>query len=191
MTEELRQGPKDHGLPDGETEHESGYLKGRRRALVGVLRYCARELGYEEPEAKVVKLLAEREETITALRKVCAAHGDNNFDDAAYIPDVVEKYLARYLDDGAIEDEPIADPAKRALAVAEQLRLRGIWADVHSGSPLDVRVPIREGLGFRRVFHGNNCPDKGPSAIADGVQREEARLAKAWAERAETGDSRG
>jgi hypothetical protein len=78
-------------------------------------------------------------------------------------------------------DQPIADPGERAKAVAKELRRRGIWADVHPASPLDVRVELREGYGFRRVFHGATCPEMGPHAIADAIQAEEARLAQVWA----------
>lgn len=73
-------------------------------------------------------------------------------------------------------DPPIADPAERARAVARELRRRGIWA-LHDGCGV-VRVFV--GNGARDDVYRTNVSDK-PRAIADEIQREEARRAAAWA----------
>lgn len=84
-------------------------------------------------------------------------------------------------------DEPIADPAERAKAVARILRGRGLHAlPVH----WDILLPCVAGDscgGWRgRSVRDAELSTIAPRAIADEIQREEARRAQAWA-----GDTEG
>jgi hypothetical protein len=78
---------------------EEGYRQGRRASAVERLYGCLRELGVDDPEAGKAAWVVEREETVAALRRVCAAHGDLDWDEGLYIPDVIEKHLENHLDD--------------------------------------------------------------------------------------------
>lgn len=92
------------------------------------------------------------------------------------------KLLAAALEEP--KDEPIADPAERAKAVAKELRRRGFWAEAVG---LCVFVPqdkcdgsdqaIREDVYEREDFSAG----RGPRSIADEIQREETRRARKWA----------
>jgi len=72
------------------------YIEGRKASLIGLLRYVMRELGQEDYEALDKAVLAlELEETKQQLRNICYDLGCNSWPDNLYLPDVVEKYLAR------------------------------------------------------------------------------------------------
>lgn len=91
------------------------------------------------------------------------------------------------------EDAPIDDISERALAVAKELRKRGLWA--YEELRLADRQPTREPraqtfVEIRGVFHApassydvstDDHATKGPRAIADAIQAEEARRAQEWA----------
>ena len=80
-------------------------------------------------------------------------------------------------------DPPIHDPEARAEAVAKDLRRRGVWA-VADGSWLvlpclrnsDNRV-LRQSIESTLT----DLADRGPKAIADELQREEAKRIERWA----------
>jgi hypothetical protein len=55
------------------------------------------ELGYTG--RSVESLVLEREQTVAALRSVCADHGDNDWTEELHLADVVDNHLGRYLDD--------------------------------------------------------------------------------------------
>ncbi len=74
---------------------ERDYIKGERAAWRRILGEAERALGGRE--AKHASMVAELEATRAALRAVCEAHGDNDWRDDAYLPDVVEKHLGRHL----------------------------------------------------------------------------------------------
>jgi hypothetical protein len=78
---------------------ELAYLRGQRATWSGLLQRCLRELGYDSPEAIAARWVVEREEAIAALRTVCAEHGDNDWDEKLHLADVIDKHLARHLDD--------------------------------------------------------------------------------------------
>jgi hypothetical protein len=80
---------------DEEKAHEAG----RRSGLVHVLMTCARELGHGDPLLKAAAFIAEREAVVVALRRICAEHGDNDWDDDLHLADVIEKHLGCYLDE--------------------------------------------------------------------------------------------
>lgn len=77
---------------------EQAYLHGQRATILGLLRYCYRELGYDDPAIQHSRWLIERTEIINQLRLVCAEFGDNDWPDDLHLGDVIEKHLAPYLD---------------------------------------------------------------------------------------------
>jgi len=86
------------------TAHERGYIEGRRMILRRLIAQCAAELGYgdmKDPLAKIASLIADREDTRSALRSVCEFYGDNEWEDNLSLADVVEKHLGRHLDEAA------------------------------------------------------------------------------------------
>lgn len=78
-------------------QRDIDYLAGRRAAYRSLLGECARALGFKaqanDPEAMVARLLAERLDLVTKLRRLCEAHGDNEWESNAYLPDVMERHL--------------------------------------------------------------------------------------------------
>lgn len=86
-------------------EEEKAYEQGAKATAVRLLLACARELGREDPLASAGILIAEREESVRALRELCKAHGSNTWPDDMYLPDVIEKHLGRHLVDDSEEDE--------------------------------------------------------------------------------------
>lgn len=78
---------------------EQMYIRGRRAAMVSVLAHVLRDLGYEDTEATRAKWVIEREQTVVALRDVCRDFGDNDWSPELNLADVVEKHLARHLQD--------------------------------------------------------------------------------------------
>ncbi len=78
-------------------ETEAAYVRGHRQALVGIFRYCCRELGYDNAEALKVNWVVEREEAVAALRALCEKYGDNNWPNDLHLGDIIEKHLGRHL----------------------------------------------------------------------------------------------
>lgn len=83
--------------------HEPSYLEGERAALRAMLSEILRRLDVsaDAPQRTIARLTKEREDTIAALRRVCRDHGDNEWDGSLYLADVVEKHLAKHLDEVA------------------------------------------------------------------------------------------
>lgn len=84
------------------TETEAAaYLEGSRVAWASMLQECLKRLGMEgDIEEQCAALVAERVLTVSALRDVCAEHGDNDWPDELHLADVVEKHLYGYLGAG-------------------------------------------------------------------------------------------
>lgn len=76
---------------------ETSYVEGARAVWRQILQQAMRELGRDAPEWNVARLLAEREEAVSKLRQVCAAHGDNDWPEELHLGDVIEKHLWRHL----------------------------------------------------------------------------------------------
>lgn len=53
-------------------------------------------LGYENVTEQA--WIAEREAAIAALRRLCAAHGDNDWPESLHLADIIEKHLGRHLE---------------------------------------------------------------------------------------------
>lgn len=76
---------------------EKAYVRGERMAWVTMLQECIKNLGYDSSESAQARWIAERELAIAALRRVCAAHGDNDWDPSLHLADILEKHLDRHL----------------------------------------------------------------------------------------------
>jgi len=82
------------------TIHESeelAYMQGLRAVWVRLLEQACRELGIKDPAAAGARWISERERTVSALRTICADHGDNDWPDNLHLADVIEKHLGRHL----------------------------------------------------------------------------------------------
>ncbi|MFI5296907.1 MAG: hypothetical protein ACHREM_02320 [Polyangiales bacterium] len=82
------------------SEHERGYIEGRRRTSLNLLTHALRELGgFDDGSDDATKLLArhvaERQEVVALLRGLCAEHGDNDWKDTDHLVDVIDKHLMR------------------------------------------------------------------------------------------------
>ena len=88
-------------MSDGEAE-DLAYVRGRQAAFLEIFRTVAMELDFlkddEQIKSKLSHLLQERHFAIGALREVCGRHGDNDWPDNLYLPDIIEKHLGRQLD---------------------------------------------------------------------------------------------
>lgn len=73
------------------------FTDGERAALIGVLGHCIRHLTGMETRTRE-QLLYEREGAIQALRTICEAHGDNDWPADLHLADIINKHLARHLD---------------------------------------------------------------------------------------------
>lgn len=88
---------------------EAAWTRGHRAAWLSLLRTALSELGYEGTEAEAAKLAAEREATVATLREVCGRFGDNDWPDRLRLSDVIEKHLARRIEDLVALAERIRD----------------------------------------------------------------------------------
>jgi len=84
-----------------EDEHDGAYTEGQRVAYRTVLGDVLHKLGYNltNPGFRLAALVREREETISALRSVCQAFGDNDWPDDLHLGDVIDKHLRRHLEE--------------------------------------------------------------------------------------------
>lgn len=73
---------------------DRSFEQGRWSAYRDLLTRIAGELGTDTSEGKLAALLSERLETVRVLRALCAEHGDNDWPDNLYLPDVLEKHIA-------------------------------------------------------------------------------------------------
>lgn len=78
---------------------ERNYIEGSRMAWRTILSETLRNLDEEGiTELRIAQLVAQREDTRNALRRICADHGDNSWPDDLSLADVIDKYLAPYLE---------------------------------------------------------------------------------------------
>lgn len=75
--------------PRDKVGYEQAFAHGRRSAWANMLLECLRQLGHDDPGAARHQWVVEREEVIRALRAVCHDHGENDWPDDAYLPDVI------------------------------------------------------------------------------------------------------
>lgn len=77
--------------------NEIEYERGDRTAWVQMLKFCMGKLGHDSPESNEVRWVLEREAVIAQLRILCEMLGDNDWESDEYLPDVIQKHLARHL----------------------------------------------------------------------------------------------
>lgn len=75
---------------------EQAYTEGSRAAWRKILLEALTNLGIEERDKHDWAL--ERAEAIAALRRICAEHGDNDWNEDLSLADIIEKHLSRHLD---------------------------------------------------------------------------------------------
>ena len=81
-------------------QKEQTWLDGNRAAYRAILLECARHLGVDDPLAKAAELVAERQDAIIALRRVCEDLGlDNDWPDDLHLADIIEKHVHRSVAD--------------------------------------------------------------------------------------------
>ena len=80
---------------------ELSYIQGSNQALVGMLSFVLRELDFDETdmERKYYAWIEERQAAVNQLRQLCDKYGDNDWPDSLHLGDVIEKHLARPLDE--------------------------------------------------------------------------------------------
>jgi hypothetical protein len=83
-------------------ETERAWAEGHRAALRGVLGHVLGNLNGDregDRDAALARAVAELEDVRSALRRICATHGDNDWEDTLHLGDVLEKHLERHLDE--------------------------------------------------------------------------------------------
>lgn len=128
-----------------------------------------------EPDEPVEHVAVTKNGVTTLLREVEAPVPVAPFDPKDYcgvkVPD---------------SDEPVADPAERAKAVAKILRGRGMWVRYYGWGGVHVLCYDAPAEGDWNEHHYRTdqiaaWATIGPRAIADVIQAEEARRAQKWA----------
>jgi hypothetical protein len=76
------------------------------------------------------------------------------------------------------EDAPIENPFDRACMVSLELRKKGLYA-LQTGKAVCVYFLPQSGAA--RIYATDDHATKGPRAIADAIQAEEAKRAQEWA----------
>ena len=76
---------------------EAAYESGARRAHLIHFTEALRGLDRDGPEWTQKSWVAEREDAILTLRRICAQHGDNDWPDDLHLSDIIQKNLECYL----------------------------------------------------------------------------------------------
>lgn len=92
----------EQGLAHG-SDPEKMFERGERAAYAKLLGVAVAAL-YPAADMKLERLLLEREDTVRALRQVCADHGSNEWEPDANLGNVINVHLAPRLD--IIDDSP-------------------------------------------------------------------------------------
>jgi hypothetical protein len=82
-------------MKQDQEKDERMWQEGFQAAMRRVLALAMTELPRHDMEK--AHLLKERSETVSKLRELCELHGDNDWQDNLYLPDVIEKHLGRHL----------------------------------------------------------------------------------------------
>lgn len=121
---------------------DKAYIRGNRDAWMQIYREAASQLGYDTAEGKLAALQEERERAVRALRAVCAKYGDNDWPDNAYLPDVIDKYLERPLDEAADDFVgPLEKMRERCAVEASKIDAHDSSSD--AGMAADIARRIR------------------------------------------------
>lgn len=78
-------------------KEERAYVEGTRVVYRQMLAEVLRHLGRDSPEWQEKHFLIEREEAISALRRICGEVGDNDWDDDLNMTDIIEKHLGKHI----------------------------------------------------------------------------------------------
>lgn len=81
-----------------QSPQERGYINGNRAAWAAMLQTCIQRLDYTSYEISAARLIVEREAAISALRSLCARHGDNDWSEHLHLADIIDKHLGAHLD---------------------------------------------------------------------------------------------
>ncbi len=76
---------------DDSSEHERGYIAGKRAVWMSLLQEAMTGLGMQGKTLEA--LVLEREATVAALRTLCEEHGDNDWNEDLHLADVVSKHI--------------------------------------------------------------------------------------------------
>jgi hypothetical protein len=76
---------------------EQDWITGNRAAYAAMIAECCRQLGVNDPAARAVRWIKEREEAVAVLRRLCKDHGDNEWEEDLHLADIIGKHLGRYL----------------------------------------------------------------------------------------------
>lgn len=79
---------------------EQAWIRGNKAAWARIATQAERELSGTNKAhvGRRAGYAAERASVVAALRELCAEHGDNDWDDNLYLPDVIRKHLGRHLE---------------------------------------------------------------------------------------------
>lgn len=120
-------------------DEERLWINGNRAAYRRILSECLRNL--DAADIPFPAALAHLEDTRAALRRVCAEHGDNDWDDRLHLADVIEEHLRRHLN-AAKEQE--TEDARPMLAQIRELAAN--WTDAEIGMAMNHICALRAGL---------------------------------------------
>ena len=73
--------------------YDQGYVDGRRTALLRVIDRILLDYEIDTKTTRRARLEIERAETVSALRRLCEEHGDNDWPDDLHLGDVIEKHV--------------------------------------------------------------------------------------------------
>jgi hypothetical protein len=76
---------------------DDGYATASTRVHLTYLAAALQGLGRESAEWTQIRLVAEREDAIATLRRICGEFGDNDWPAELHISDILTKHLEPYL----------------------------------------------------------------------------------------------
>ena len=85
------------GEQGGSRMPETLYDAGKRQVWTQLLWLAATNLDLDIDKRTLVRLAKERDEAVTALRRICATHGGLDWPADLHLADILEKHLERYL----------------------------------------------------------------------------------------------
>jgi len=77
--------------------YDKGYSEGKKAAWNFISNQCIMNL-MPGTQKTSLELLTERKETISVLRDLCMAYGDNDWPDSLHLADIIDKHLGIHLD---------------------------------------------------------------------------------------------
>lgn len=95
--------PLNRKMPD---HFDEGYSAGERSAATAMMRSLLDDLRIDQGTdlERLARLVVEREEAIAALRSLCRAHGDLDWEPSLHLADILDKHLGKHLEADLLED---------------------------------------------------------------------------------------